>query len=113
MKLSNIAESGDEMIVIKSLETIERILRKGDSRLAKPLMKNEIKIMDVVDGVKKQGCIRVGNYTPDSSNEHLRHISLGPSYLEQQLSRAINRAVKKKLIPAQWAEIVNQSIGLK
>ena len=115
MKLHDLVveQSGTNTIISKSLEMIEKDLKKGDSRLAKPLSKGEIAMSDLISCIKKQSCLRITNYIPDSSNEHLPRISVGPSYLEQQFSRSINKMVKKNFIPSQWVKTINKLVGLQ
>lgn len=84
----------------------------GNSRLKEPLYNSEIDILKVIDSVSSQSCIRVRNYQPDKKNKHLQFISLGPSYLESQLSRAVDDAVEKNQIPSNVAGYLREQIGL-
>lgn len=102
---------------MKLIEMIRGSIILGTGRLKEPLYKNEIKIIDVINAVVNQSCIRVKNYEPDKKNKHLRDISLGPSYLESQLSRAIDELTKQYIdgkggMDQQQANYLRGIIGL-
>lgn len=84
----------------------------GGGKLKLPLKNNDISIIDIFDAIKSQNCIKVANYKPDKQNKHLDAISLGPSYLEQQISRAIDRAVEEGAIPHSYVSYLRSEIGL-
>ena len=94
-------------------DLLRKMLSNGDSRLQEPLANKEIDILTIIDAVGSQSCIRVRNYNPDTKNKHLSHISLGPSYLESQLNRAIKEILKKNLINPKIASYLRTEIGLE
>jgi len=93
-------------------DTVKNAILLGSGRLKEPLRQNNISILKIFDAIKSQECIKVINYKPDDYNKHLKTISLGPSYLEQQISRAIDKAVKQKSIPKIYVPYLRAEIGL-
>ena len=92
---------------------IKNTILSGEGRLKDPIENNELNILKIFDCIKSQECVRVRNYKPDENNEHLEAISLGPSYLEQQINKAIDKATENRLIPPQYAKYLRQQIGLE
>jgi hypothetical protein len=93
-------------------DTIKNAIMMGTGRLKEPLKRNDISILKILDAIKSQECIKIINYKPDQYNKHLKTISLGPSYLEQQISRAIDKAVEQKSIPQVYVPYIRSEIGL-
>jgi len=93
-------------------DTVRNTILLGSGRLKEPLRQNNISILNVFDAIKSQECIKIINYKPDDYNKHLKTISLGPSYLEQQISRAIDKAVEQKAIPKVYVPYLRAEIGL-
>jgi predicted double-glycine peptidase len=91
---------------------ISKVILSGDSRLKKPLKNGDIAILDIFDAIKAQKCLRVLNYSPDKTNKHLKAISLGPSYLEQQISKTIDKAVEIGSLPQSHISYLRTEIGL-
>lgn len=89
-----------------------KMLKSGSGRLSKPLKNKEISILNIFDAIKSQSCIRVKNYEPDKANKHLEMISLGPSYLEQQISITIDKAIENHLLPKSYDNYIRKEIGL-
>jgi predicted double-glycine peptidase len=116
MKLGNICEYNLKFNRNKTNLAIAKIIYKmimnGDSRLKEPVKRGDISIVDIFDAIRSQACIRIKNYSPDKHNQHLKQISLGPSYLEQQISRLLDKAVEKRLIPYSYLPYVRNQIGL-
>ena len=107
-----IEELRDIELDAQLLYLINKAIINGRNRLQEPLKKNEIDIVNVIEAIKKQECIKVRNYNPDPKNKHLEFISLGPSYLESQVSRAIEELIDNKLISSQAVEGLRASLGL-
>ncbi|MBD3408511.1 MAG: hypothetical protein GF411_20475 [Candidatus Lokiarchaeota archaeon] len=93
-------------------DSVRNAIVSGTGRLKIPLKENDISILDIFDAIKSQECIKIINYKPDRSNRHLKSISLGPSYLEQQVSKAIDKAVDNKTIPQAYVPYIRAEIGL-
>lgn len=93
-------------------DIIKSSIMSGSGRLSDPLKNGHISILKILDAIKSQECIKVANYKPDRGNKHLKSISLGPSYLEQQISKAIDKASKHKLIPSSIVPYIRFEIGL-
>jgi len=93
-------------------DIVKSVIISGSGRLSKPLKKGHISILKIFDAIKSQECIKVANYEPDRGNKHLKSISLGPSYLEQQISKAIDKAKEQKSIPPAFVPYIRSEIGL-
>lgn len=93
-------------------EILKNAIINGTSRLQEPLKKNNLSILSILDAIKSQECVKVVNYNPDEHNEHLKTISLGPSYLEQQISRAIDKSVEQRTLPQAYVPHIRAEIGL-
>lgn len=93
-------------------DTIKNSILMGSGRLKEPLRQNDISILKILDAIKSQECVKIINYKPDKYNRHLKTISLGPSYLEQQISRAIDKAVEQNAIPNAYVPYIRAEIGL-
>lgn len=93
-------------------DTVKNAILTGTGRLKEPLHQNNISILNIFDAIKSQECVKIINYKPDQYNKHLKTISLGPSYLEQQISRAIDKAVEQKAIPKVYVPYLRAEIGL-
>jgi len=91
---------------------VKNAIIHGSGRLTEPLQKKNITILKIFDAIKSQECIKVINYKPDEYNKHLKTISLGPSYLEQQISKAIDKAVKHRTMPNSYVPYLRAEIGL-
>jgi len=92
---------------------VKSAIISGTGRLSEPLKNNNISIIKIFDCIKSQECIKVINYEPDEANRHLKTISLGPSYLEQQISKAIDKAVEHRMIPKVYVSYLRSEIGLE
>jgi hypothetical protein len=94
------------------VQLLQKLISQGESRLAKPVKNGEVQISDIIRAVRLQKCIRVKNYQPDPKNKHLDTISLGPSYLEQMMSRTIDD-LEGKSMSAEIANYMRDQIGLQ
>jgi hypothetical protein len=118
MKLGHITEQRQSLMFKRTstniilANTVKKIIVMGTGRLKEPLKRNDINILNIFDAIKSQSCIRIANYKPDEYNKHLKAISVGPSYLEQQISRAIDKAVDQKAIPQSYVPYIRAEIGL-
>lgn len=92
--------------------TVRDAILSGTGRLKEPLERGNISILKIFDAIKSQECIKIINYKPDENNKHLKTISVGPSYLEQQISKAIDKAVEQRMIPNAYVSYLRAEIGL-
>jgi len=91
---------------------IKNAILAGEGKLKNPLKNGELTILNIFDAIRSQECVKIRNYHPDQYTRHLKAISLGPSYLEQQISRAIDKAVKQGIIPQAYVSYTRSQIGL-
>ena len=120
MKLNTISETcnephcffGRNRTNVMLADTIRNAILMGSGRLKEPLKRNDLSILKLLDAIKSQECVKIINYKPDQYNKHLKTISLGPSYLEQQISRAIDKAVEQNAIPQAYVPYIRAEIGL-
>ena len=118
MKLNNIVNKNKQIFYHRNkinlilANIIKETIIEGNSKLKEPLQKGDLSIITIFDAIKSQRCIRIFNYKPDEHNKHLSHVSLGPSYLEQQVNSAINKATEDNKLSQSYATYLRAEIGL-